>query len=156
MIRRPPRSTRVRSSAASDVYKRQLANFESEVRVVHSVNEVVACHRFASSVIELGKSKSGWRAVGCPIGGFGASHLAGVFGSLAPVCVCRPGWSRQSAPSIPLSTLSGSRLFLRCDPRGLDRRSSLGSSEGTRSALSWSTCCTRGSSGTEPQTSRTS
>src|SRR5665811_2214761 len=26
MIRRPPRSTRVRSSAASDVYKRQVAN----------------------------------------------------------------------------------------------------------------------------------
>src|SRR5665811_2420737 len=30
MIRRPPRSTRVRSSAASDVYKRQDEDFRSE------------------------------------------------------------------------------------------------------------------------------
>ena len=29
MIRRPPRSTRDRSSAASDVYKRQVLNFET-------------------------------------------------------------------------------------------------------------------------------
>src|SRR5665811_2633472 len=31
MIRRPPRSTRVRSSAASDVYKRQLETFEDDL-----------------------------------------------------------------------------------------------------------------------------
>src|SRR5665811_960473 len=30
MIRRPPRSTRVRSSAASDVYKRQINTFEDD------------------------------------------------------------------------------------------------------------------------------
>jgi len=36
-----------------------LANFDSKVRIVQSVNEVVACHCFASSVLELGKSKSG-------------------------------------------------------------------------------------------------
>src|SRR5665811_2403321 len=31
MIRRPPRSTRVRSSAASDVYKRQVFNYVNQV-----------------------------------------------------------------------------------------------------------------------------
>src|SRR5665811_1739018 len=37
MIRRPPRSTRVRSSAASDVYKRQLGDWAKNVTasVVH-------------------------------------------------------------------------------------------------------------------------
>ena len=54
------------------------------------------------------------------------------FSSLARACICRSGWSHRSAPSIPLSSLTGSRLFLRCNPRGLDRRSSLGSSEGIR------------------------
>ena len=34
MIRRPPRSTRVRSSAASDVYKRQDNNVEQALRVL--------------------------------------------------------------------------------------------------------------------------
>ena len=33
MIRRPPRSTLDRSSAASDVYKRQVANHTGELRV---------------------------------------------------------------------------------------------------------------------------
>ena len=66
------------------------------------------------------------RAVGCPTGGFGASYLAGVCGSLARACICRTGCPHQSAP---LSSSTGSRLFLHCNPRGLDRRSSLGSSE---------------------------
>src|SRR5665254_11988 len=36
MIRRPPRSTRVRSSAASDVYKRQVSHREAVVVVQQS------------------------------------------------------------------------------------------------------------------------
>src|SRR5665811_1871577 len=42
MIRRPPRSTRVRSSAASDVYKRQLApSGEQKTKPTqHSVTEL--------------------------------------------------------------------------------------------------------------------
>ena len=48
MIRRPPRSTRVRSSAASDVYKRQ----EQEKEMVISVNDKTA-YENVKSVIEI-------------------------------------------------------------------------------------------------------
>ena len=37
MIRRPPRSTQSRSSAASDVYKRQGVEFEGFVRSSHGI-----------------------------------------------------------------------------------------------------------------------
>src|SRR5665811_345249 len=41
MVRRPPRSTRVRSSAASDVYKRQVLALTPEEKVsVHSPEEM--------------------------------------------------------------------------------------------------------------------
>src|SRR5665811_2459071 len=39
MIRRPPRSTRVRSSAASDVYKRQVYNLAAQSHVRVSFDE---------------------------------------------------------------------------------------------------------------------
>ena len=39
MIRRPPRSTRKESSAASDVYKRQQARLAEEVRIAKEVEE---------------------------------------------------------------------------------------------------------------------
>src|SRR5665811_2566987 len=35
MIRRPPRSTRVRSSAASDVYKRQAQDYKKELLLAY-------------------------------------------------------------------------------------------------------------------------
>src|SRR5665254_1704 len=40
MIRRPPRSTRVRSSAASDVYKRQVLNF-SRFKIMATISTAV-------------------------------------------------------------------------------------------------------------------
>src|SRR5665811_2640266 len=39
MIRRPPRSTRVRSSAASDVYKRQVIHGEVLARVAQELHQ---------------------------------------------------------------------------------------------------------------------
>jgi len=36
------------------------------------------------------------------------------------VCICRTSWPRQSALSTPLSSSTGSRLFLRYNPTGLD------------------------------------
>jgi len=84
------------------------------------------------------------------------SCFAGVRGSLARVCICPTGWPHQSALSIPLSSSTWSRLLLHYNPRGLGRHTSLGSSKGTRAALSWSTCCTRRSSGTKRETPRTS
>src|SRR5665809_71153 len=37
MIRRPPRSTQSRSSAASDVYKRQIKNFDTQFKVFEEI-----------------------------------------------------------------------------------------------------------------------
>src|SRR5665811_2232381 len=51
MIRRPPRSTRVRSSAASDVYKRQVAGVVGHVRgdlVDHAYQGGGVAHRGTS------------------------------------------------------------------------------------------------------------
>jgi len=91
-----------------------------------------------------------------PNGGFGASHLADVCGSLARTYIRRTGWPRQSALSTPLSFSTVKQLFLQCNPKGLDRSPSLTSFEGTRAALSWSTCCIRHNSGTKRGTSRKS
>ena len=46
MIRRPPRSTQSRSSAASDVYKRQIQNHQTVGRgVVQDVGSLVHLHK---------------------------------------------------------------------------------------------------------------
>src|SRR5450756_112720 len=52
MIRRPPRSTQSRSSAASDVYKRQATRFAGTTAVTRAMvtNVVVSAERFHSTV----------------------------------------------------------------------------------------------------------
>jgi len=52
MIRRPPRSTRVRSSAASDVYKRQVIGF-GLTRTIDLETTFVACTSRISSELVL-------------------------------------------------------------------------------------------------------
>src|SRR5665811_2634184 len=53
MIRRPPRSTRVRSSAASDVYKRQIHQFADDVRARDL--EVVRALASGEAVMQLAR-----------------------------------------------------------------------------------------------------
>eukprot|EP01015_Nassula_variabilis_P010216 TRINITY_DN1815_c0_g1_i12.p7 TRINITY_DN1815_c0_g1~~TRINITY_DN1815_c0_g1_i12.p7 ORF type:complete len:100 (-),score=25.59 TRINITY_DN1815_c0_g1_i12:412-711(-) len=54
MIRRPPRSTQSRSSAASDVYKRQVHGeliFQNEIqnRIINRSNSVCSCDGYSKS-----------------------------------------------------------------------------------------------------------
>src|SRR5665811_1785111 len=71
MIRRPPRSTRVRSSAASDVYKRQVEDLRDRVMALQEVDDhfgVVAvlfhpqCKRLCAAEREEGVERTGHRA----------------------------------------------------------------------------------------------
>ena len=54
MIRRPPRSTLDRSSAASDVYKRQDVNVSYQSRVIGQKNAVVDLRRDAAKASDDG------------------------------------------------------------------------------------------------------
>src|SRR5665811_1600263 len=54
MIRRPPRSTRVRSSAASDVYKRQGLHQSVLDAVMHHLDEVARAGRTGMDVAAFG------------------------------------------------------------------------------------------------------
>src|SRR5665811_1867415 len=62
MIRRPPRSTRVRSSAASDVYKRQYGYSAHVGKSVHAVSSVSTSKanvsRKASTRVRMGPEDS--------------------------------------------------------------------------------------------------
>src|SRR5665811_567778 len=68
MIRRPPRSTRVRSSAASDVYKRQVLS-GANAKLVVGIGEVVldGLRRDEQGLCDLAIRPSFRREVGNPI-----------------------------------------------------------------------------------------
>src|SRR5450756_2515645 len=60
MIRRPPRSTQSRSSAASDVYKRQkLFKAAAEAETVHALNHLRVTGQVKSTLENLGTAVSG-------------------------------------------------------------------------------------------------
>src|SRR5678809_692838 len=58
MIRRPPRSTLDRSSAASDVYKRQVAIVRTAVKAVHGRGPVVASISALSTAEAVAQAKA--------------------------------------------------------------------------------------------------
>src|SRR5665811_2263778 len=55
MIRRPPRATRVRSSAASDVYKRQLKTGKDELRQLLVKSHIFSSPRHTSAVVPVSR-----------------------------------------------------------------------------------------------------
>src|SRR5665811_1572138 len=74
MIRRPPRSTRVRSSAASDVYKRQAWVL---LRLIGLVTNLALFHRFGWSIPSLADlPPSPWLVVAALLGGLAVSLIA--------------------------------------------------------------------------------
>src|SRR5665811_2443346 len=64
MIRRPPRSTRVRSSAASDVYKRQIENNAVLCGIVHHWN-TAGCEHLERHERDIGRGQdeTGYAAI---------------------------------------------------------------------------------------------
>src|SRR5665811_2105236 len=64
MIRRPPRSTRVRSSAASDVYKRQAVAVVS--RKVRDKARLIAATMLEANPEDLAWEKGRWYVKGDP------------------------------------------------------------------------------------------
>ena len=82
MIRRPPRSTRVRSSAASDVYKRQSLDFRvvSEALFVYDDAERTTASLKEKNVKVGSTSKTRYR-----VGGYFSAAQADAFGAFRRV-----------------------------------------------------------------------
>ena len=115
MIRRPPRSTRVRSSAASDVYKRQIQDHE-QARVVvivgtkmqlnlHAITYMrdARCVRFSSHIRTFGAYPALVQHVSLAIAGargdsISVAHAAEING-LAAVCDAVAPRTARAVPS---------------------------------------------------------
>src|SRR5680860_342078 len=82
MIRRPPRSTQSRSSAASDVYKRQVEGSQSQIGVVERNICPIFGLRSKRKNLPLWKSKDnrkeGWKSNFEPYRGMGKNNHFGV------------------------------------------------------------------------------
>src|SRR5450756_3135765 len=92
MIRRPPRSTQSRSSAASDVYKRQLQEREVEGRPLYV--------RVAELVARLGadhRGDAGYSDVGAVAGATSPASLRLVREALPHAFLLVPGYGAQGA-----------------------------------------------------------
>src|SRR5450756_3245574 len=89
MIRRPPRSTQSRSSAASDVYKRQSPTFAADL--AEGILDLLAAGMFAGvhHIVNAGSvSRAGW-----------ARHVLAAMGVEVPIVeVPLATWTRPSAP----------------------------------------------------------
>src|SRR5665811_1113101 len=64
MIRRPPRSTRVRSSAASDVYKRRMTTYDEHGGYPHP--DHVMCHTVSMSAFAAAGDPNAYAHAGQP------------------------------------------------------------------------------------------
>ena len=85
MIRRPPRSTLDRSSAASDVYKRQAIDSADIVLMNGDLDGVVKAIKLSKQTIQIIKQNLFWafiyNVIGIPLAGLGL--LNPIFAALA-------------------------------------------------------------------------
>src|SRR5450756_2661765 len=83
MIRRPPRSTQSRSSAASDVYKRQVQGFANYLTKEEPLIRVTTAERTIEGYFAVFGNSSNYG------GGFGITPLADMRDGLLDVCVLK-------------------------------------------------------------------
>src|SRR5450756_1840743 len=83
MIRRPPRSTQSRSSAASDVYKRQVQGFANYLTKEEPLIRVTTAERTVEGYFAVFGNSSNYG------GGFGITPLADMRDGLLDVCVLK-------------------------------------------------------------------
>ena len=83
MIRRPPRSTQSRSSAASDVYKRQELNQERGTTILMVLHDLNMAARYCDQLIAMRAGKI--VAAGSPAEVVTAANMRQVFGINARV-----------------------------------------------------------------------